>query len=63
MVRDLFQSAGGYDIFGVISTVIFLVFFFMVILYAFSLKKKDMDEFSRLPLDKQDSNSDEVKDI
>ena len=63
MIRDLFNSAGGYDIFGVISTVIFLVFFVMVVLYAFSLKKKDMDEFSRLPLDNHENNSDEIKDI
>jgi cbb3-type cytochrome oxidase subunit 3 len=63
MIRDLFQSAGGYEGYGMISMIIFLAFFVMVVFYAMAQKKTDMDEFSRLPLDDQEKISDEDKDI
>ena len=51
MLRDIFQSIGGFEYFGVISMFIFTLFFILVILHTYSMRKKDIDEFSRIPFD------------
>jgi len=58
MLRDLFQSARGIESFGLISLIVFGVFFILLVIHTLSLKKKDVDEFSRLPLDDFDKDSD-----
>ena len=60
MLRDLFQSASGIENFGLISLILFGVFFILVVIHTLSLKKRDVDEFSRLPLDDFDKDSDTV---
>jgi hypothetical protein len=60
MLRDLFQSARGIENFGLISLILFGVFFILVLIHTISLKKKDVEEFSRLPLDDVDNDSDKV---
>lgn len=51
MLRDIFQSVRGFEYFGVISMIIFGVFFILVILHTYSIKKKDVEDFSRMPFD------------
>jgi uncharacterized membrane protein len=63
MLRDIFKSVGGIEGYGMISMIIFAVFFLMLLLHTFSLKKKDVDHFSRMPLDDFSKESDEIKDI
>ena len=60
MLRDLFQSARGIEHFGLISLILFGVFFILLVIHTLSLKKTDVDEFSRLPLDDFDKDSDKV---
>jgi cbb3-type cytochrome oxidase subunit 3 len=59
MLRDFFQSTSGTDSFGMISMILFAVFFILLVIHTLSLKKKEVDEFSRMPLD--DSNEDSDK--
>jgi hypothetical protein len=60
MLRDLFQSARGIESFGLISLILFGVFFLLLVIHTLSLKKTDVDEFSRLPFDDFDKDSDKV---
>ena len=63
MLRDVFNSIGGFESYGLISMIIFVVFFTLLILHTISLKKKDVDDFSRMPLDDFSKESDEIQDI
>ena len=63
MLRDVFKSLGGYESYGLISMIIFVVFFALLILHTASLKKKDVEDFSRMPLDDLSKDSDEIQDI
>ena len=62
MLRDIFKSFGGVESYGLISMPIFVVFFTLLILHTVSLTKKDVEDFSRLPLDDFSKESDEIQD-
>jgi hypothetical protein len=51
MLRDIFQSVSGFEHFGIISMILFGVFFVLVIIHTYSIKKKDVEDFSRIPFD------------
>ena len=59
MLHDIFKSIGGVSHYGVISMVIFLLFFALLTLYALSLRKKDVEDFSRMPLEDHSKESDD----
>ena len=63
MLRDIFKTIGGIESYGLISMIIFVVFFALLILHTSSLKKKDVEDFSRMPLDDFSKESDEIQDI
>ncbi|MCX6268604.1 MAG: CcoQ/FixQ family Cbb3-type cytochrome c oxidase assembly chaperone [Bacteroidetes bacterium] len=63
MLRDVFKSIGGIENYGLISMIIFVFFFALLILHTFSLKRKDVDDFSRMPLDDVSKESDDIQDI
>ncbi len=63
MLRDIFKSIGGIESYGMISMIIFLVFFALLLLHTFSLKKNDVEDFSRMPLDDFSKKSDDIQDI
>jgi hypothetical protein len=63
MLRDIFKSVGGIEGYGMISMMIFVVFFTLLVLYALSLKKEEVEDFSRMPLDDFSKESDEIQDI
>ena len=51
MLRDIYKSIGGFESYGLISMIIFVVFFALLILHTISIRKKDVEDFSRMPLD------------
>ncbi|MEI6899611.1 MAG: cbb3-type cytochrome c oxidase subunit 3 [Bacteroidota bacterium] len=63
MLRDIFQSVAGYQHFGLISMFIFGVFFSLVIVHTYSLKKRDVEEFSRMPFDDSTKDSEKSEKI
>ncbi len=62
MVRDMFTSIGDLEFYGVISMIIFVVFFGLLILHTYTIKKKDVEGFSNMPLDDGSKESDEIQD-
>jgi hypothetical protein len=62
MLRDIFKTVGGMESYGMISMIIFVVFFVLLVLYATSLKKTDVEGFSRMPLDDFSKESDDIQD-
>jgi cbb3-type cytochrome oxidase subunit 3 len=60
MLRDIFQSVNGFEYFGIISTLIFVAFFILVVVNAYTIGKKDVEKFSRIPLDDSTTDSDKV---
>jgi hypothetical protein len=63
MLRDVFHSLRGFESYGLISMIIFVVFFALLLMHTLSIKGNDADEFSRLPLDDCSKESDEIQDI
>jgi cbb3-type cytochrome oxidase subunit 3 len=45
------EKIGGIDIFGIISLVMFFLFFLGMLTWVFITKKKTFNEISRIPLD------------
>ncbi len=45
------EKIGGVDIFGIISLLVFLVFFVVMMIWVFKNKNKTFIEISRIPLD------------
>jgi cbb3-type cytochrome oxidase subunit 3 len=45
------EKIGGIDIFGIISLVMFFLFFLGMLTWVFKTKKKTFTEISRMPLD------------
>jgi hypothetical protein len=63
MLRDIFKSVGGIENYGLISMIIFVVFFALLILHTLSLNAKEVEDFSHMPLDDLSKESDEIQDI
>jgi hypothetical protein len=63
MLRDIFKSIGGVERYGMISMIIFLIFFALLLLHTLTLKKNDVKDFSRMPLDDVSKESDDIQDI
>ncbi|MEI6433552.1 MAG: cbb3-type cytochrome c oxidase subunit 3 [Bacteroidota bacterium] len=63
MLRDIFKSLGSIENYGLISMVIFVIFFILLIIHTMSLKTRDVDEYSRMPLDDGAKEKDEIHDI
>jgi len=63
MLRDVFKSLGGFESYGLISMIIFLVFFVLLLLHTVSLRRNDVEDFSRMPLDDKSNESEDNQDI
>jgi hypothetical protein len=61
MLRQVFESVSGYWGFGILSMLIFLVFFVFLLIHTFSIRKKEVEEFSRIPF--EDSDEETVKNV
>ncbi len=60
MFNQVFQSVSGINNYGLISTIIFVVFFTIVVVHAFSIRKNELSEFSRMPFEDETKDSNEV---
>ncbi|MCX6283544.1 MAG: cbb3-type cytochrome c oxidase subunit 3 [Bacteroidetes bacterium] len=60
MFNQVFQSVSGINNYGLISTIIFVVFFTIIVVYAFSIRKNELAEFSRMPFEDETKDSNEV---
>ena len=56
IVTNVLESIVNIQIFPIIGLVIFLLFFIVMIYRVMLFDKNEIDEISRLPLDKDDSN-------
>lgn len=63
MLHDIFKSIGGTESFGMISMILFVVFFVILVLHTLLMRKKDVDDFSRMPLNDFSKESDDIQDI
>ena len=45
------EKVSGVDIFGLLSLLIFVLFFTVMLTWVFKTKKKTFNEISRIPLD------------
>jgi cbb3-type cytochrome oxidase subunit 3 len=64
IIKEYLADVKGVDIFAIISMVIFILVFVLMVIHTFSLRKADIKEFSKLPLeDDQDGNKNNNKDL
>lgn len=63
MLRDVLKSVGDFESYGLISMTMFVIFFAILLSHTISLKKKDVETFSRMPLDDCSKKTDEIQDI
>jgi cbb3-type cytochrome oxidase subunit 3 len=45
------EKIGGVDIFGIVSLMIFFLFFVAMLVWVFKTRRKTFSEISRIPLD------------
>jgi hypothetical protein len=45
------EKVGGIDIFGLVSLLMFVVFFTVMLIWVFKTKNEEYKEISRIPLD------------
>jgi hypothetical protein len=63
MLRDLFGTAGDIGIYGILSTILFVVFFTLLVLRTVFIKRRDVEAYSRMPLDDGSEKKDEIQEI
>ena len=56
LARSVLQNLEGTDIFGIIGFIIFFIFFIGVLIYVLKLKKKKVEEYSKLPLSEDEND-------
>lgn len=57
MVGDTLRNIFHVEIYALIGFIIFFTFFIFVTINAFRMKKEEVEEFSNLPLDDQETMS------
>ena len=58
LVKEYLVSVAGAHIYAIISMLIFLVTFIFMIYQTYSLKKEDVRNFSKLPLEDDEHDQD-----
>ena len=58
MIRDVFHSIGGIGIYGILSTLLFFLVFFAVVLRVVTMKRSDVRAASMLPLEPETDRAD-----
>ena len=56
LVKELLGSVAGAQIFGIISMIIFIVTFILMLIHTYSLRKDEIKEFSKLPLEDNEAD-------
>lgn len=55
LARSVVESIQGTGIFAIIGLLIFFTFFLVVVIRVLKMRKEQVDEFSRLPLEEENS--------
>ncbi|MFT7233745.1 MAG: cytochrome c oxidase cbb3-type subunit 4 [Cyclobacteriaceae bacterium] len=55
-IKHHMETIAGIEIYPLISLIIFFVFFVGLFIYVLTLKKKYINEISRIPLDSNEEN-------
>jgi cytochrome c oxidase cbb3-type subunit IV len=67
LARSVLDSITGLEIYAIIGILIFFTLFIIMIVWVIRMKKKKVEEFSRIPLkedeDDEDAVTDEKKDL
>jgi hypothetical protein len=50
-IKQYAEKVEGIAIYPIVAQLIFIVFFILVLVYVFSMKKSGIDEMKKLPLD------------
>ena len=53
MIRNVLTHISGVEIYGIVSVGLFFAFFIGMLVWAFRLKRPDLDAMGRLPLQDQ----------
>lgn len=56
MLRQFMQMVQGGSGYGIISTILFMAYFFLMVFYALRMNREEEVEFSRIPLDELPEN-------
>lgn len=56
MNRNVLEAIQGVEIFPLISLVIFFSFFMLLMVWVVRMRKSDIEEISRMPLEDDDHN-------
>lgn len=54
MIRNVLTHIGGVEIYGIVSIVLFFVFFVGMLIWASRLRRDQLEAISRLPLENDD---------
>lgn len=64
LIKEYLAEVNGVDIFAIISMVIFILVFILMVIHTFSLRKAEVRDFSRLPLeDDAEGKSDKENEL
>jgi len=53
MIRNVLTHISGVELYGIASVALFFAFFLGVLVWAFRLKRRDLEAMGRLPLQDQ----------
>jgi cytochrome c oxidase cbb3-type subunit IV len=62
LARSVLDSITGLEIYAIIGILIFFTFFIGLIIWVIRMKKKKVEEYSRIPLKDEEDDEDEVTD-
>jgi cbb3-type cytochrome oxidase subunit 3 len=51
LVREYLSSIEGVEVYAILAMLLFILAFVVMIIHVFSMRKKELGEFSRLPLE------------
>lgn len=51
MIKNVLTHIGGVEVYGIASVLLFFAVFTAILLWAFRLKRSDLDSMGRIPLD------------
>ncbi len=54
-IKYYLENESGVDFYGLFSLLVFFIFFTGLLIYVYRMKKSDVDEVSRIPLQEDDN--------
>jgi cbb3-type cytochrome oxidase subunit 3 len=56
LIKEYLGSIAGVHVFAIIAMLIFLLMFLFMIYHTYSLRKEDVNNYSKLPLEEDESD-------